>query len=254
MRRIESFLILLYGISSFAIIFVLAPLISIYLLNDPSVFYKVFAEDPLLYKEAYDALILTFETSILATTMLLIMSIPIAYLLARIEFKGKEFIEAIIDIPLLTPHVVAGIMLLSAFGRHGIIGLGIEDTILGIIFVMMFVSLPIMVDTLKAGFRMIDRNLEYIARSLGASLYRSFKDITIPLSKHTMIAGYILAWARGVSEVGALLIVAYFPKTINILIYEWYSIYGLKYAIALSIVLLTLFLLVFILIRLVTRK
>jgi len=257
----EKFLILLYGISSLAILLILLPIIALYLMGDTETFYKVLFQDPILSKEAWSALFLTFEISILSTIILLIIGIPIGYILARFDFRGKSILEAIIDIPLLTPHIIAGIMVISAFGRNGIVNrilmgryFSVEDDVLGILLAMMFVSIPIMIDTIKVGFASVDRNLELVARSLGVSLHRVFLSITLPLSARSIIAGCVLSWARAVSEVGAILIVAYHPKTINVLIYEWYTTYGLKYAVTLSILLLSIFIVIFAAIWVIYKK
>jgi len=257
----EKFLILLYGVSSLVILLILLPIIALYLMGDPETFCKVLFQDPMLSKESWSALFLTFEISILSTVTLLVIGIPVGYVLARFEFKGKNILEAIVDIPLLTPHIIAGIMVISAFGRGGIINkvlmgqyLSVEDNVLGILLAMMFVSIPIMIDTIKVGFASIDRNLELVARSLGVSLHRVFLSITLPLSVRNIVAGCILSWARAVSEIGAILVVAYFPKTINVLIYEWYTTYGLKYAVTLSILLLSIFIVIFASIRVIYRR
>jgi len=257
-RGIEKFFILTYGLSSFTILFIISPIIAIYLMMDPKVFTYALFKNIELASEAWSSLALTFEASIISTTVLLVIGIPLAYSLARLNFRGKSLIESIVDIPLLTPHIVAGIMILAAFGRRGLLGVltfgGVEDTFIGIIIVMIFVSTPLMIDTIKTGIYLIDERLEHIARSLGADRLKVFKDIILPLSKDSILAGYILAWARAVSEVGALLIVAYYPKTVNIVIYEWFTTYGLKYAVALSIVLLSIFILLFMTIRIVYKR
>jgi len=257
----EKFLILLYSVSSLAILLILLPIIALYLMGDPEIFYKILFQDPILSKESWSALFLTFEISILSTVTLLVIGIPVGYVLARFDFKGKSVLEAIIDIPLLTPHIIAGIMVISAFGRSGIINkvlmgqyFSVEDNVLGILLAMMFVSIPIMIDTIKVGFASIDRNLELVARSLGVSLHRVFLSITLPLSVKNIVAGCILSWARAVSEIGAILIVAYYPKTINVLIYEWYTTYGLKYAVTLSILLLSIFMVIFASIWVIYRR
>ena len=104
MRRVsvEKFLILLYGISSLAVLFILLPIVALYLMGDLETFHKVLFQDPMLSKESWSALTLTFEISILSTILLLIIGVPVGYVLARFSFKGKSVLEAIIDIPLLT--------------------------------------------------------------------------------------------------------------------------------------------------------
>ncbi|NPA98676.1 MAG: ABC transporter permease subunit, partial [Crenarchaeota archaeon] len=130
----------------------------------------------------------------------------------------------------------------------------IMDTFNGIILAMTYVSLPIMFDTLKIGFKAVNEELELVARSLGASKIKAFTTITLPLIKRNILAGSLLTWARAMSEVGSILIIAYYPKTINIVILEAFQTYGLKYAAILSAVLITISLVVFIALRMVYRE
>jgi molybdate/tungstate transport system permease protein len=261
LRRIEFFLILFISISSLAILFILSPLIALFISIDPAVFDKVWFQNNIFSKQAYSALVLTLETSITSTIILLIMGIPLAYILARHSFKGKEFIEGLVDVPLMIPHTVAGIMILLAYGRNSLLGnivqdLGviIENNFWGIVAAMMFVSFPLMIDTLKLGYEKISVSLELVARSLGASKWFVFRKITLPLLLPNILVGSLLSWARALSEVGAILIVAYYPKTMNVLIYEWFNNYGLKYALALSIVMVIFSLIVFIVLRVLIKK
>jgi molybdate/tungstate transport system permease protein len=261
LRRVEFFLILFMSISSLAILFILAPLIALFISIDPDIFDKVWFQKNIFSKQAYSALILTFESSITSTMLLLIMGIPLAYVLARYSFRSREFIEGLVDVPLMIPHTVAGIMILLAYGRNGLLGniiqdLGIiiENNFWGIVVAMMFVSFPLMIDTLKLGYEKISVSLELVARSLGASKWLVFKRITLPLLLPNILVGSLLSWARALSEVGAILIVAYYPKTMNVLIYEWFNNYGLRYALALSIVMVLFSLIVFIVLRVLFRK
>ncbi len=211
--------------------------------------------------EVINAIKVSLEASIISVLVLTIMGVPLAYILARHDFPGKQLVEAFVDLPLVMPHAVAGIMILSAFGSRGLIGsylqdlgLVIEDDFKGIVIVMAFVSIPLLVDTVKVGFQLIGSSLESVARTLGASEWKAFTTITLPLSFKHILAGALLGWARGLSEVGALLVVAYYPKTVNILILEYLSIYGLKYAATLSAIYALIVLSIFIALRKVTSK
>ena len=211
--------------------------------------------------EVINAIKVSLEASIISVLILAIMGIPLAYILARHDFPGKQLVEAFVDLPLVMPHAVAGIMILSAFGSRGLLGsylqdlgLVIEDNFKGIVIVMAFVSIPLLVDTVKVGFQLIGSSLESVARTLGASEWKAFTTITLPLSFKHILAGALLGWARGLSEVGALLVVAYYPKTVNILILEYLSVYGLKYAATLSAIYALIVLSIFIALRKVTSK
>ncbi len=261
LSSIEPFMIVVVCLASTIILFLLSPLIALFIAVDPVVFKKSLFEDPVLASEAWNSLYITLTASTTSTLILLAMGLPLAYILAYHEFMGKNFLEALIDIPLMIPHAIAGIMILIAYGRLGLfsnilgsIGVGVEDSFWGIVFVMAFVSAPIMIDTLKIGFRNIDPDIVYVARSLGASRWRAFYTIILPLSTHSLLAGSILSWARAVSEVGAILVIAYYPKSANILVIEWFNVYGLKYAISISIVLVLISLTVFTLLKTVVKK
>ncbi len=209
-----------------------------------------------LDSEALYALYIGISASIIATVLLIISGVPLAYLLTRRDFKGRDLIKALVDLPFVIPHGVAGIALLVAFNSRtplGFIlsnlGMKLEDSFWGIVSVMAFVSVPLMVDALIDGFSGVDTDLEHVARGLGASESETFWRITLPLASRSLVTGSLLSWARGMSEVGALLIVAYYPKSINVLIMERFWTYGLQVAKATAIPLLVISLTTFVLIR-----
>jgi len=211
--------------------------------------------------EALSALYIGIAASLLATVILMVLGIPLAYVLARREFKGRELVKALVDLPLIVPHGVAGIALLVAYNSRATIGsllaslgLKLEDSFWGIVAVMAFVSAPLMVDSLIDGFSGVDVNLEHVARSLGASESTTFWRVTMPLASRSLMTGSLLSWARGMSEVGALLIVAYYPKSINVLIMERFWTYGLKVAKATALPLLIISLVSFVAIRRLSRR
>ncbi len=249
--RAEPFLLTLSGLASLLICMVVIPIAALFLLTNPSTMTEVFICNHMLATQARNAFITTFEASGIAAAILVALGTPLAYVLARYEFPGKLLVESLVDIPLMIPHVVAGIMVLMAFGRRGLlasltgVSVTIEDTFWGIVLAMTFVAIPLAVDTAKVAFQSIDPMLEAVARSLGASRWRAFTSVTLPLSIKGIAAGAILAWARALSEVGAILVVAYYPKTVNVLILEWLSVYGLKYAVALAVPLVLLSLALF---------
>jgi molybdate/tungstate transport system permease protein len=239
--RGEAFLVTLSALATLLICFIVVPITALFLMTDPATMAKVFGGNPMLASQARSAFIVTFKASLTSTVILLVLGVPLAYILARYEFPGKSVIESLVDVPLMIPHIVAGIMILMAFGRRGLIasltGLApeVEDTFWGVVLAMAFVSVPLAVDTVKVTFQSIDPTLESVARTLGASHFKAFATVTLPLALKGVLAGAILAWARGLSEVGSILVVAYYPKTVNVLILEWLNIYGLKYAIALAV-------------------
>ena len=252
--RIGSFEAVNITLSLILLFFIVAPLAALYLEASPSL-----AGEMMSNREVLGAIKVSLEASIVSVLILVATGVPLAYILSRTSFKGKNLVEAIVDIPLVMPHAVAGIMILSAFGSKGLLGPGlsrvglvIEDSFPGIVLVMTFVSIPLLVDTVKVGFEIVGSSLEDVARTLGAGRWTAFRTVTLPLAYRHILAGALLGWARGLSEVGALLVVAYYPKTVNILILDYLSVYGLKYAATLSALYSIIVLAIFVALRKVT--
>ncbi len=164
--------------------------------------------------------------------------------------------------PVVIPHTIAGIALLFIFGRGGILGgplkrhvnVGLSDTFWGIVLAMLFVGLPFVVNQCRDGFLKVDPRMEYVARSLGATRLQAFFQVTIPLTRRALLSGAIMAWARGISEFGSIAIIAYYPKTINTLLFEWYNFFGYTYTKPLSTLLLLVALAIFISLRAVAAR
>ncbi|GAH16287.1 unnamed protein product, partial [marine sediment metagenome] len=112
----------------------------------------------------------------------------------------------------------------------GAIGIQFVDSMAGIVIAMLFVSIPFLIDSAKEGFKKVDVRLEKVARSLGASPWQAFFKISLPLAWRSIVAGNIMMWARGISEFGAVLILAYHPMIAPVLVYERFETYGLDYA------------------------
>lgn len=203
-----------------------------------------------------NALWMTFLAAFVATVIALLLGVPLAYLLARRDFLGKNLVQGIIDLPLIIPHTAAGVALLMVFGRRGLLGepfasVGVYFTqnFAGIVIAMLFVSLPLLVDTARETFALVDRRLEGVARTLGASPWSAFRRVTLPLAWRGIVAGAVMMWARGISEFGAVVILAYNPKTISLLIYERFVGFGTDAAAPVTALLLVLALIILVLVR-----
>ena len=162
-----------------------------------------------------DAMRLSAITSTISLALALLFGTPLAYLLARRSFPGKVVVDMLVDLPIVLPPTVAGVALLVAFGRRGVLGeqldaAGIElaFTTTAVVLAQLFVSAPFYVRTVKAGFEAVDPQLEGVAATLGATPLRVFWRIVLPLCWPSVVAGAILCWARGLSELGATLIFA----------------------------------------------
>jgi molybdate/tungstate transport system permease protein len=199
---------------------------------------------------------LTLYTALIATLVGFLLGVPLAYVLARVNFTGKKLVEGLIDVPIVVPHTAAGIALLFVFGRRFLVGeafdaVGIQfiDSTAGIIIAMLFVSIPFLIDSAKEGFKKVDVRLEKVARTLGASPWQAFFKISFPLAWRSILAGNIMMWARGISEFGAVIILAYHPMIAPVLVYERFETYGLNYARPIAVLLILVSVLVFILLR-----
>ncbi len=196
-----------------------------------------------------------------AALIALVFGTPLAFLLARRNFVGKQMLESVIDLPIMIPHPVVGIALLSIAGRNHPIGRGLQavgveimGTVTGLIAVLTFVGLPFYINTVKAGFEAISPRLEHVSRSLGASAGGTFFRVTLPLAWRHMVVGAIMCTARAVSEFGAVVIVAYHPMTAPVMIYERFTAYGLKYSQPVAVWLILVCLVMFLLLRMFSLK
>ena len=250
--RPGPFLSLAIFCSTVIVAFILYPLFE--MVNQPSL--NSLAE-AISDRDVVNSILLSIYASGTAALLSLVFGTPFAYLLARREFYGKKFLESVIDLPIMIPHPVVGIAILSIAGRNYWLGrvmqqVGIEimGTFTGIVTVLTFVGLPFYINTTKAGFEAIPERLENVSRSLGATVARTFFRVTLPLGWRSMMVGMIMCTARAVSEFGAVVIVAYHPMVAPVMIYERFTAYGLKYSQPVAVWLILVCLLLFLLLRL----
>jgi molybdate/tungstate transport system permease protein len=186
---------------------------------------------------------------------------PLAYFLARTQFKGQRFIESIIDLPIVIPHPVVGIAILSVSGKNhwlgqmmAKLGMRVMGSVTGIIIVLTFVGIPFYINAVKDGFEGISPRIEKVSRSLGASMFHTFFRVTFPLAGRSMVIGFIMCAARAISEFGAVVIVAYHPMIAPVMIYERFEGYGLKYSQPLAVWLVAACLVLFLFVRILTLR
>ena len=217
--------------------------------------------------QARQALWLSLWTSTTTLVLAVLLGTPVAYLLARARFPGREIIDSLIDLPVILPPTVAGVALLTAFGRRGLLGEPIDEwtgftfgfSRLAVIMAQLLVSAPFYVRAARASFSSIDPQQERVAYTLGASRVRTFARIVVPQAWPALAAGMVLCWSRSMGELGATLIFAgnlegktqTMPLAI-ISAFEGSSL-GLAGAIALSLVLLVVALAVLSLFRVLSR-
>ena len=212
-------------------------------------------------KDVLGAIGLSIFCASVASMISLFLGTPLAYILARKNFPAKGFIEATIDIPMVIPHPVIGIAILASLGKHTFIGkilygfgLKIMGSIFGIIMVMTFVGVPFYINAARDAFLMVPERLEKVSRTLGASQIRSFFLITVPLSFRSILSGVLMCAARGISEFGAIVVIAYHPMVASVLIFEKFESYGLKSSKPIAVLLIGLCLLIFVGLRILTTK
>lgn len=231
--------------------FVILPIASTLLAATPRQFWQTLSDPEVLGSTG-----LTFGAAGIASVLGLLTGVPLAYLLARRDFHGKRLVEALINLPVILPHTAAGVALLMVFGRRGLLGeplarLGMTftDNLGGIVVAMTFVSLPFLVNMGRESFRLVDEELEKVAMIDGASQWQAFWLVTLPLAWRGVLGGAVMMWARGISEFGAVVILAYHPKIMPVLIYERFEGFGLEAALPAAALLILAVLVVFALLR-----
>jgi len=160
---------------------------------------------------ALDALRLSLVTSTVAIVFCLLLGLPLAWLLARVDFGGRGAVRALVTVPLVLPPVVAGVALRSAFGRTGIVGEPLLEwtgfafpfTTYGVVLAHVFVSMPFVVIAIEGALRSADPRYDEAAATLGATRWTTFRRVTVPLAMPGVIAGTVLGWARSLGEFGA---------------------------------------------------
>jgi molybdate transport system permease protein len=162
-----------------------------------------------------DALAVTLRTNLIADALILALGTPTAFLLARRRFRGRAVLVTLVELPLVLPPAVAGIALLAALGRGGLLGGALADegivlpfTEWAVVLAVTFVAAPFYVRQAIAAFEAVDPQLPAAARTLGASPARTFMRIDLPLAAGGLAAGAVLAFARGVGEFGATIVFA----------------------------------------------
>ncbi|MDQ2654026.1 MAG: ABC transporter permease [Chloroflexota bacterium] len=196
-----------------------------------------------------DAMTLSLLTTAVAMAIVVTTGVPLAFFLARRPFPGSRVIDTLVDLPIVLPPAVAGIALLVAFGRNGMVGrwlatmgVTVGFTTTAVVLAQVFVAAPFFVRAAKSGFQRVDLDLEEAAADLGASPLRTLRTVTFPMALPSLMAGAVLAWARALGEFGATIMFAgNFPgvtQTMPLAIYARFGAGDLTSALILSLVLL----------------
>ena len=255
--RYDSCTTVFWLMGSVIIVITLLALLSIAVpeLSDLSHLVSVATESDII-----QAILITMVAAFVAVLFLVIFGTPLSYVLARSTFRWKEIVEILVDIPLILPHTVAGLMVYLLFMSRGplgaplkSIGIVFEDAFLGIVVAMIFVSSPDYINAVREGFEKVPVHLENVARTLGATRFNAFWHITRPLSTRHLLSGSFLAWGRAVGEFAAVIMIAYFPMVVSTLIYQRFTTGGLAEARSVAFIMIIICIAVFIVFRWLTR-
>ena len=241
-RRIPAGLLVPAGIG---LAFLVLPLAGLLIRTPWSTLLERLAEPGVL-----TALRLSLQTSTIATIICVLLGVPLAWLLARVDFPGRKLIRALVTVPLVLPPVVGGVALLLVFGRRGLIGSWMDKTFgvtlpfttTGVVVAEAFVAMPFLVIAVEGALRGADTRYEEAAATLGASRWTAFRRVTLPLVAPGIAAGAVLCWARALGEFGATITFAgNYPgitQTMPLAVYMALETAELQNAIVLSLVLL----------------
>ena len=239
-------------LGSVLLLFIIAPLLGMILASTPSEVAEAAVD-----KQVRESIQLTLGAAGVATVICAIFGVPLAWLLARKRFWGRTLILAIIDLPIIIPHTAAGIALLTVIGRNSPVGQlfgSLVGSFGGIAVAMAFVSISFLINAARQGFEAVPARMENVARSLGASPFRVFATVALPLTWREILSGCIMMWARGISEFGAVVIIAYHPMTTPTLVFERFNDFGLVYARSVAVLLVLVCVVVFVVLRFIARR
>lgn len=199
----------------------------------------------------YFSLLRSIMFSFVATVVVGFLSLPLIYTIARRKFFGKGLVWSLFQIPAFIPHVASGIALLGFFAAQGGLGnalipLGrfVVNTPLGIMLAMAFVSIPYFFNAMLSTFESLPQEMEWLAQTAGISGSEVFYKVVLPATKRNILYAMANMFSRGASEFGAVLILAYYPKTFPIYLFDTFLTHGLHYALA-AIAVIVFILLVF---------
>lgn len=253
--RLSPFNLGVLLLGALLLMFIIAPLVRLVFSTSVPEF-----SDAIHDNELWASIWLTLRAAALATLASTILGIPLAYVLARRRFPGRALVLGIVDLPVMIPHSAAGIALLTLIGRHSLaqkaaepLGVHFVGTEVGIAIAMAFVSVPFLVNAAREGFAAVPERLEKVARTLGASPSRVFFTIALPMAWRAVFSGMVLMWARGISEFGAVIIIAYHPMTTPVLVFQRFNDYGLKASRAAAVVLILVCVVGFTILRFLAR-
>ena len=253
-RPQRSFLKAWWVLSLPMFVFLILPILALLVSTSPSELLE-----NLTSPVVYEAISISLWTSAIAVIVTVIFGIPVAYLMARRQFRFKRVVDSVLDLPTVLPPAVAGVALLMIYGRRGIFGewldqfdITIAFTPIAVIIAQIFIASPFFIKSAAIGFESVEPELEQAAALDGASGWCIFRMITLPLSRIALLSGLVLMWARALGEFGATIIFAgNFPgvtQTMPLAIYLGFEL-DTSYALTLSVILIGISFLTLILVK-----
>jgi molybdate/tungstate transport system permease protein len=234
-----------------ALTLVLFPLIHLAMQDSLQTLWRTFTRG-----DVASAVWLSLLTSTLSTLVLAVWAVPLAYALARLDFPGKRWVLALVDVPILVPQSVAGVAFIVLLGPSSVLGSALEGlglpvagSLFGIVIAQVFVAAPFLVKTAMTAFESVPVQYELASRSLGASPAATFARIALPLASRGVLVGATLAWARAVSEFGCIVLFASSPVTAPILVHTEFLRAGASESRPIAILLLIICLWVFVMLQ-----
>lgn len=192
--------------------------------------------------QATGALRTSLVGATLATSLIAVVGIPLAYVLAHARFRLRPLVTLLVYLPLVFPAVVSGVAQLLIYGPYGPIGklfaahgMELDTSFAGVVLAQTFVAAPFAIVAARAAFEAVDADTERVARTLGASDWRVFWTVSLPQAAGGVIAGVILTWLRAMAEFGATAVLAYHPYTLPVYIYVQLTGEGLTAALPLAL-------------------
>jgi len=243
-------------LAALVLLFIIAPLAGMFL---DSSFGEVrtTAADPAVRRSVWYTLAIAFSS----TLIFAVGAVPLAWIMARRSFPFKKVVQGVIDLPVVLPHTAAGIALLGFISRDGALGgaaqkagIMLVNNGAGIALAMAFVSLPFLINAARDGFAAVPERTEKAALTLGASQTLIFFTVSLPQAWRSVVSGFIMMFARGMSEFGAVVIIAYHPMIAPVLIYDRFNTYGISAARPASIIFILVALVFFVLFRVLATE
>ncbi len=223
----KGFSIIFLVLSGALVAYIAFPILNIVTIAEPESLGESITRPQII-----NAFMLSLVTATISTLLLALFGIPLAYILARHDFRGKFLVRLLVILPLVIPPLASGALLLGVFGPYTPLGRSfpIEATQspIGIIIAQIYISAPFMILLAQSAFESVDESYEKVARVLGKNRLQTFLQVSMPMAKTGIMAGFIMAWVRAVGELGATMMMAYNPHTISIQIFEDNAVGGFQ--------------------------